>query len=1544
MIRKLTLSAIMLIASTLVLLSQPNILYCDLGSGWSDHNMTDRGAVLGKIAQYNGSGSDLSFLFISQSGVWSPKWVGSSTNYERSCNNFYSDGIYYFDSGSWDHDLEIPVVSGNYYTFITSKNTDANNDFCVLETTYEPVNFSLTNISETEITVGETVDVTVSVAGSINTGERIFIRYSMDNWISSDFIEITSFSSNIGTVTIPAPTVPGTLHIYALSTNQTSLEHSTCDFFTLRYDNNSGNNFDVIVNGSGDPTLTATPDASMIEDLLDERIITLSLNSETFADNSIDAGNISLQNIPTGLSIESVTYQSETEIELALAFDGSDFDVDYSDFNILLNAIELSGDNNLTSNSMTITAIDDQQTVDSAFIAMWEGEGDDIYYKAENFNGHNFGTLGPVNSLYLKSGQVHVWKNTDGNIANATMNYRIYLDGETPGAFVQQNLPFDSENTESEGSTQLWWNNSPDETNLNLLDGVSEGTYYIEVYFEAEDGNSNTLYLNNSGNNYIAEFTYEIPADPILIITSDQDLQEETLDERVITLEFTNTTLIDNILEPGNFVLNNAPTGLSIESITYTDDTHADIALAFDGTDFAENITDFNITANANELDCSTNITSNNLIIYAEDLTPHEGITNGKIVMWLGEGGDVYYNDTEFDELDLGNYNSSSSLYFKSGQLFTWKELSGNIQSTKMYYRFYADGETPGAFNEQDLPFNSEWAEGDTTNQLWWNNGENQNDINLLTGLSDGIYYIEVYFEAETGDSETLVWNNEGGNYIANFSYGTETSLVAEVTIPLTETNLDDGIVNLTLLDETFIDDNISPDNVTLNNAPTGLSIESITYIGSTQILVLLAYDGSDFDTDIPNFNLTIDGSELLSGTSITSNSLTITAVNEDSGIWCHLLTAENIELTLGDNINPWINMEIGQDTWDTAEIGFGLSNTDEDSFTWTDAEWYEDGEGSNKKVHTQLDISVISQTGTYYYGGRIKASEEGNWNYANDEEWSENATFSPEYQIITNPIPDPISLDATSIDGTRIELTFTADNTYNNVIILAKEGSEINAIPVQGTLYNIDEILDDASVIYKGSAGSFTHSGLNQLTTYHYKIYTLNNNYYSNALTSNATTTDEEGCSFELSLGNDTAICGGTAILLNPSLEISPFGDSLTITYDASITSELIDAEKVYMHSGAEMAPENGWEYPIGNWGEDDGIGLMTEISDNIWEITIVPIDYYGYNVSQSIYGIYAKFRNDNGSLNAGNDIGDPIWINMSVAPPNTDFNALTVNFIPSDITSITWSDNSHAPTLSVASSGEYWISATNNEGCIGMDTINIGIQALPIADIGSDTTLCTGEEYLLYPGDFINYEWQDMSNDTSYMVTAPGIYSVTITDEYGCEGFDVVNIQIVNPPVAMFSFNIINDNTVQFTDESIDAETYAWDFENDGTVDDNASENVEHTYPNLGQYAVKLSVGNACTEDSHTETILLLSIENEILGTVSVYPNPVQNTLYIETEINDIKTTYSLIDLNGKIIYSFITTDNITSIDMTGLIKGSYILNIFTEKGKGSINIIKQ
>src|SRR5690606_7150774 len=100
-------------------------------------------------------------------------------------------------------------------------------------------------------------------------------------------------------------------------------------------------------------------------------------------------------------------------------------------------------------------------------------------------------------------------------------------------------------------------------------------------------------------------------------------------------------------------------------------------------------------------------------------------------------------------------------------------------------------------------------------------------------------------------------------------------------------------------------------------------------------------------------------------------------------------------------------------------------------------------------------------------------------------------------------------------------------------------------------------------------------------------------------------------------------------------------------------------------------------------------------------------------------------------------------------------------------------WSTGATSQTITVSSSGTYWVQL-GQSGCMVSDTIEVGFLPVPSIDLGSDQTVCAGEEVTLdasWPG--ATYAWNNGSTSASITVSESGIYSV-IVDLDGCSSGD--------------------------------------------------------------------------------------------------------------------------------------------------------------------------
>ncbi|WP_338376952.1 alpha-amylase family glycosyl hydrolase [uncultured Flavobacterium sp.] len=96
-------------------------------------------------------------------------------------------------------------------------------------------------------------------------------------------------------------------------------------------------------------------------------------------------------------------------------------------------------------------------------------------------------------------------------------------------------------------------------------------------------------------------------------------------------------------------------------------------------------------------------------------------------------------------------------------------------------------------------------------------------------------------------------------------------------------------------------------------------------------------------------------------------------------------------------------------------------------------------------------------------------------------------------------------------------------------------------------------------------------------------------------------------------------------SFISNAQVTISPstfnVTDPITITVNlaqSSCNSIPTTTNKVYMHAGIGDDTNAFGFAVVGNWGQDDGVGLMTNQGGGIWSITITPSTYFNLNTTQ--------------------------------------------------------------------------------------------------------------------------------------------------------------------------------------------------------------------------------------------------------------------------------------------------------------------------------------
>lgn len=168
------------------------------------------------------------------------------------------------------------------------------------------------------------------------------------------------------------------------------------------------------------------------------------------------------------------------------------------------------------------------------------------------------------------------------------------------------------------------------------------------------------------------------------------------------------------------------------------------------------------------------------------------------------------------------------------------------------------------------------------------------------------------------------------------------------------------------------------------------------------------------------------------------------------------------------------------------------------------------------------------------------------------------------------------------------------------------------------------------------------------------------------------------------LGLFSLTALTGAAQITASSVVKINLNVNNMP-NPDCWLNQGSVTNGRVYMHSGLCTQSQSfcdnnivasgslGWEHIRGNWGMDDGVGLMTNEGTNKWSITFTVYDYYSNNISAGStamapgatpYMIGLVFRDQDGTYEGKDVQCNDIFIrNLQTTPEAINSSDLTGN-----------------------------------------------------------------------------------------------------------------------------------------------------------------------------------------------------------------------------------------------------------------------------------------
>jgi|GEM_PF-1611967 len=423
------------------------------------------------------------------------------------------------------------------------------------------------------------------------------------------------------------------------------------------------------------------------------------------------------------------------------------------------------------------------------------------------------------------------------------------------------------------------------------------------------------------------------------------------------------------------------------------------------------------------------------------------------------------------------------------------------------------------------------------------------------------------------------------------------------------------------------------------------------------------------------------------------------------------------------------------------------------------------------------------------------------------------------------------------------------------------------------------------------------------------------------------------------VALGNDTSFCKGNALVLNAN------NTGATFLWNTNQTSQTISVDTSGLYI-VKVKAANGCvnfdsvnivvhQLPVVNIGNDTGICIGNSIQFNaqnagstiLWNTGAVTS-----TITTDTAGMYIVAVTD--SNNCTNSDTVILTINaLPVVNLGNDTIICANNWVTLEAGNlgerVWWSTGERGVSIYVRVTSTVSVEVTGVNNCIQRDTISIIVSAKPQVDLGRNTEICSNDDFVLNAGNSVDsFIWNTGATSRSIRVDTTGIYSVTVIDSNGCTNADTVSVRVNQAPIV----NLGNDTTaivgkIVTLNAGNGGASYVWS---------TGARIQQIGVTQSGTYSVSVTNAVGCIgRDTIVVTFINdnTSIDNPtvVKNQIKLYPNPANTYLTIKLNLELYKDKEAVItDILGREVKRFIIKDELTSIDVTDLTNGNYIVNI--------------
>lgn len=171
----------------------------------------------------------------------------------------------------------------------------------------------------------------------------------------------------------------------------------------------------------------------------------------------------------------------------------------------------------------------------------------------------------------------------------------------------------------------------------------------------------------------------------------------------------------------------------------------------------------------------------------------------------------------------------------------------------------------------------------------------------------------------------------------------------------------------------------------------------------------------------------------------------------------------------------------------------------------------------------------------------------------------------------------------------------------------------------------------------------------------------------------------------------------------------------------------------------------------------------------------------------------------------------------------------------------SYVWGTGATTQMDTVSTTGNYYVTVTDANGCVLSDTQMVTINPAPLVLLGPDSTQCGGTITLDAGNPGSIYFWSNNTTNQTTNVSTSGTYSVHVVSLAGCQSDDTISVTINPIPFVVLGPDTSVCSTSLMLDAGNPGSTYAWS---------NSANTQTTTVSSSGTYSVLVTSPQGCTD----------------------------------------------------------------------------------------------